>query len=52
MGAVITPALTTIRIDRGRLGYEAVSAVTALVAGEPIESPLVLPVELVVRDSG
>lgn len=52
MGAVITPSLTTIRIDRERLGHEAVNAVTALVAGEPTESLLVLPVGLVLRDSG
>lgn len=52
MGSVITPALTTVRIDRERLGNEAVRALVALVEDEPIESPSVLPVELVHRVSG
>ena len=52
MGSVITPSLTTIRIDGDRLGREAVHALTALVDGRPIESPRILPVELVLRDSG
>jgi LacI family transcriptional regulator len=52
MGSVITPALTTVRIDRERLGNEAVRALVALVKNEPIESPSVLSVELVDRASG
>lgn len=51
MGSVVTPALTTIRIERERLGHEAVRALRCLVDDEPIDSPVVLPVELVVRDS-
>ncbi len=52
MGSVVTPSLTTIRIDGERLGSEAVRALIALVEDDPIDSPQVLPVELVVRDSG
>jgi LacI family transcriptional regulator len=52
MGSVITPALTTVRSGRERLGNEAVRALVALVQDEPIESPSVLPVELVERASG
>ena len=52
MGSVVTPSLTTIRIDGERLGNEAVRALVALVDGRPIASPLVLPVGLVVRNSG
>ena len=51
MGSVITPSLTTIRIDGERLGSEAVRALIGLVNGESNGSPQVLPVELVVRDS-
>jgi LacI family transcriptional regulator len=52
MGSMLTPALSTIRIDRERLGHEAVRALVALTDDKPIESPIVLPVELVIRDSG
>ncbi len=52
MSSVVTPSLTSIRIDRDRLGQEAVRALIALVDGTPIASPNVMPVELVVRDSG
>ncbi|MFK7918629.1 MAG: LacI family DNA-binding transcriptional regulator [Ilumatobacter sp.] len=52
MGALLTPSLSSIRIDRERLGHEAVRALVALTENEPIDSPSVLPVELVLRDSG
>ncbi len=52
MGSVVTPALTTIRIDRERLGNLAVRALVALVEDKPVDSPSVLDVELVVRESG
>jgi len=52
MGSVVTPSLTTIRIDGERLGSEAVRALMALVEDEPIDSPRILPVELVLRESG
>ena len=52
MSTYVTPALTTIRLDRSRLSAEAVAAL-----GDLIDSPgerreaVVLEVELVVRDS-
>ena len=52
MGSMVTPPLTTIAIDGERLGSEAVRALVALTKGEPIESPSILPVELVIRQSG
>lgn len=52
MGSVVTPTLTSVRIDGDRLGSEAVRALLALVDGDPIDSPRVLPVELVIRQSG
>ncbi len=52
MAAVVTPALTSLRIDRERLGREAVSALVALRDGSPTDSPVILPVELVFRESG
>ncbi len=50
MGAVVSPALTTIRIDRERVGVEAVRQTVALAKGAVVD-PVVLPVELVVRES-
>lgn len=52
MGTVVSPSLTTIAIDGDRLGSEAVRALVALVEDDPIDSPRVLPVELIVRESG
>lgn len=52
MSTMLTPSLSSIRIDRERLGHEAVRALVALTENEPIESPSILPVELVLRDSG
>ncbi len=51
MGSVVTPSLTTIRIDGERLGNEAVRALVALVDRKAVASPHVLPVELIVRQS-
>ncbi len=50
MGAVVSPALTTVRIDRERVGSEAVRQTVALAKGAVVD-PVVLPVELVVRES-
>ncbi len=52
MGSIVTPSLTSIRIDGERVGAEAMRVLLALTDRAPVESPLVLPVELVVRDSG
>lgn len=52
MGSMLTPSLSSIRIDRERLGHEAVRALVALTENVPIKSPSILPVELVLRDSG
>lgn len=51
LGAYITPSLSTMRIDRLRLGRTAVDMLTSLIAGDAVESSVMLPVELVVRDS-
>lgn len=51
MGAVVTPALTTVRIDRERVGREAVRQVMALAGGRADSYDVLLPVELVVRES-
>lgn len=52
MSTYVTPALTTIRLDRARLSCEAVAALGDLIdaPGERRE-PVVLPVELVARES-
>lgn len=52
MGSVVTPSLSTVRIDRERLGTEAVRMLVALLAGEPTGSPQTLPIELISRGSG
>ncbi len=50
--ALVTPSLTTIRLDAGLLAAAVAAALQALI-DEPGEQrdPVVLPVELVVRDS-
>ncbi|MGB3735405.1 MAG: LacI family DNA-binding transcriptional regulator [Ilumatobacter sp.] len=50
--AVVTPSLTTIRIDRELLGQSAVQMLRDLDADRLAQSSIVLPVELIVRDSG
>lgn len=50
MGAVVSPALTTVRIDRERVGAEAVRQVVALTNGTAAGDS-VLDVELIVRES-
>ncbi|MEM7272963.1 MAG: LacI family DNA-binding transcriptional regulator [Actinomycetota bacterium] len=53
MSARVSPGLSTIRIDRERLGTEAVDLLARVGPGEgerPAE-PLTLPVELIVRQS-
>ena len=52
IAAVTTPSLTSIRIDRERLGRTAVETLTALVAGgDATPSVRVLPVEIIGRES-
>lgn len=51
MGEVVTPSLTTIRIDRDRLGSEAVRLIEAMANEQPVEAKTLLPVELVIRES-
>ncbi|MEL6892482.1 MAG: LacI family DNA-binding transcriptional regulator [Actinomycetota bacterium] len=51
MGAVISPSLTTVRIDRERVGAEAVQQVVALADGSSTGEMVVLPVDLIERDS-
>lgn len=50
MGAVVSPPLTTLRIDRERIGAEAVRQVVALSNGTDSDDS-VLDVELIVRES-
>lgn len=51
MGAVVTPALTTVRIDRETLGREAVRRLVELRDGVADHAEVVLPVSLTVRAS-
>lgn len=52
MSALVNPGLTTIRLDRPRLSAEAIRVLHELIE-EPTSNPtpLVLPVELVIRES-
>jgi LacI family transcriptional regulator len=52
VSSVMTPALTTIDVDRQRLGREAVTRLADLRTGVSTGSRLVLPVDLIVRESG
>ncbi|MEM8706831.1 MAG: LacI family DNA-binding transcriptional regulator [Actinomycetota bacterium] len=49
--AITNPALTTVRLDRARIGREAVQQVVALTNGEWVPPETWIPVELVVRES-
>ncbi len=52
MSSYVTPALTTIRLDRSRLSAEAVAALSDLIGSPGAQrETVVLPVELVVRES-
>lgn len=46
-----TPAITTMRQDKKRLGQTAADLLTKIIDGKPIPTPLVIPTELVVRES-
>jgi DNA-binding LacI/PurR family transcriptional regulator len=45
------PALTTVRAHTEQVGREAVRALVRRIHGEPVEPLLILPVELVLRES-
>jgi LacI family transcriptional regulator len=47
----LTPPLTTVRAPIELIGYTAVMMLARLVQGEPVDSPVFLPVELVIRQS-
>jgi LacI family transcriptional regulator len=47
----LLPALTTVRAQHNRAGSEAAELMIDMLAGEPEPRHIVLPVELVVRDS-
>ncbi|MCY3619494.1 MAG: LacI family DNA-binding transcriptional regulator [Acidimicrobiaceae bacterium] len=52
-GAVVTPSLTTIRLDASLLAGAVAVALQGLIDEPGVQrDPVVLPVELVVRDSG
>lgn len=51
LGGVVTPALSTILIDRDNLGRQAVAALLQMMTGEPMERSIVVPVELLLRES-
>ncbi|MEO1061878.1 MAG: LacI family DNA-binding transcriptional regulator [Actinomycetota bacterium] len=51
VGAFITPPLSTVRIDRLRLGRTAVDLLLTMMNGERTEVTTLLPVELIVRSS-
>jgi DNA-binding LacI/PurR family transcriptional regulator len=45
------PALTTVRQPTEDLGRELVRMLLRLIAGDPVDEPVILPTELVVRAS-
>lgn len=51
VSAMLYPALTTVRLDRARIGREAVDQLVALTNGEGVAPETLIPVELVVRES-
>lgn len=51
VSAMLYPALTTVRLDRARIGREAVDQIVALTNDEPVAPETLIPVELVVRES-
>lgn len=51
VSAVVRPSLTTIHLDREALGHQALQQLRRLINGEAQAEPIVLPVELVVRES-
>ncbi len=52
LSGLVSPRLTTVRLDRPRLSAEAIRILNRLIeAPETNPAPLVLPVELVVRES-
>ncbi|MEM9042353.1 MAG: substrate-binding domain-containing protein [Actinomycetota bacterium] len=51
LNTMVTPTLSSVRIDRKRIGQEAVRLLSALVDGRRFDEPTVVPVELVSRQS-
>jgi LacI family transcriptional regulator len=49
--STLTPALTTVRVPIEQVGREAVHHLTRIIRGESVEARIVLPTELVVRQS-
>jgi DNA-binding LacI/PurR family transcriptional regulator len=49
--STLTPALTTVRAPTERVGREAVHLLARLLKREPVEPRLILPTELVIRES-
>jgi len=47
----ITPPLTTVRQDRAAMGRGAVRRLIAMIEGTEEPSPLILPTQLIIRDS-
>jgi LacI family transcriptional regulator len=48
---ILTPPLTTVRAPLEQVGQEAVRQLVRLIRGEPAEARLVLPTELILRQS-
>jgi len=48
---ILTPPLTTVRAPMEQVGREAVHHLLRLIRGEPVEERLVLPTELIIRQS-
>lgn len=46
-----TPSLTTVRTDREAMGRGAVQRLAALIDGDADRSPLIIPTQLIVRES-
>ncbi len=51
IASVVDPALTTVAQDKPGFGVAAAKAIMAMITGEGRESPVILPTQLIVRDS-
>jgi DNA-binding LacI/PurR family transcriptional regulator len=49
--SLMTPTLTTVRQHAYEMGARAAASLLDMVSGEPVQQQVVLPVELVVRQS-
>jgi LacI family repressor for deo operon, udp, cdd, tsx, nupC, and nupG len=51
IAALYEPALTTVRIPTYEIGYRSMIELSRSLAGEPVDADVILPCQLIVRDS-